>query len=208
MTASFNLAQLANNLNTSGQLDATDGLTGLIANANLASSGTPSSSTFLRGDRTWSTAAIGRIRQVVQTKNSTAYATTSGSLTEINSSLRTSITPLSSSSLIMILFNANVMQGDSDSGLGYIQMYRGVGGTNLTGTGFSFPTGIYTGGGQAGGAYNGNSVFIDAPATTSSITYTPYWAVSFGTYRLNNNRGGLTLQNRGITTLTLMEIEP
>lgn len=55
MTAAFNLAQLANNLNTSGQLDATDGLTGLVANANLASSGTASSSTYLRGDRTWQT---------------------------------------------------------------------------------------------------------------------------------------------------------
>lgn len=58
MTAAFNLAQLANNLNTSGQLDATDGLTGLVANANLASSGTASSSTFLRGDRTWASAGL------------------------------------------------------------------------------------------------------------------------------------------------------
>lgn len=55
MTQAFNLAQLANNLNTSGQLDATDGLSGLIANANLASSGTASSTTFLAGDRTWQT---------------------------------------------------------------------------------------------------------------------------------------------------------
>lgn len=59
MTQAFNLAQLANNLNSSGQLDATDGLSGLIANANLASSGTPSSSTFLAGDRTWKTAGGG-----------------------------------------------------------------------------------------------------------------------------------------------------
>lgn len=58
MTAAFNLSQLANNLNSSGQLDATDGLSGLIANANLASSGTASSSTFLRGDRTWATAGL------------------------------------------------------------------------------------------------------------------------------------------------------
>ena len=58
MTQAFNLAQLANNLNTSGQLDATDGLNGLVANANLASSGTPSSTTFLRGDRTWATAGL------------------------------------------------------------------------------------------------------------------------------------------------------
>lgn len=58
MTQAFNLAQLANNLNTSGQLDATDGLSGLAANANLASSGTANSSTFLRGDRVWATAGL------------------------------------------------------------------------------------------------------------------------------------------------------
>lgn len=34
MTAAFNLSQLANNLNTSGQLDATDGLTGAVPVAN------------------------------------------------------------------------------------------------------------------------------------------------------------------------------
>lgn len=58
MTAAFNLSQLANNLNGSGQLDGTDGLTGLINNSNLASSGTPSSTTFLRGDRVWSAAGL------------------------------------------------------------------------------------------------------------------------------------------------------
>ena len=58
MTQAFNLSQLANNLNTSGQLDATDGLNGLVANDNLASSGTASSSTFLRGDRTWANAGL------------------------------------------------------------------------------------------------------------------------------------------------------
>lgn len=34
MTQAFNLAQLANNINTSGQLDATDGLTGSVPVAN------------------------------------------------------------------------------------------------------------------------------------------------------------------------------
>jgi hypothetical protein len=34
MTAAFNLSQLANNLNTSGQLDATDGLNGIVPVAN------------------------------------------------------------------------------------------------------------------------------------------------------------------------------
>lgn len=42
MTQAFNLSQLANNLNTSGQLDATDGLTGLVP---LANGGTGASNT-------------------------------------------------------------------------------------------------------------------------------------------------------------------
>lgn len=42
MTQAFNLSQLANNLNTSGQLDATDGLSGLVP---LANGGTGASNT-------------------------------------------------------------------------------------------------------------------------------------------------------------------
>ena len=75
MTQAFNLAQLANNLNTSGQLDASDGLYGVLPLANggvgastqsgarsnlglgslatVTPSGTGSSSNFLRGDNTW-----------------------------------------------------------------------------------------------------------------------------------------------------------
>jgi hypothetical protein len=78
MTAAFNLAQLANNLNSSGQLDATDGLTGLITNANLASSGTASSTTFLRGDRTWGTppsASIATTGEAIAGTNNTNFIT-------------------------------------------------------------------------------------------------------------------------------------
>ena len=64
MTQAFNLSQLANNVNTSGQLDATDGLVGLVDNANLASSGTASSSTYLRGDRTWASVPAGTVTSV------------------------------------------------------------------------------------------------------------------------------------------------
>lgn len=75
MTQAFNLAQLANNLNTSGQLDASDGLYGVLPLANggvgastqsgartnlglgslatVTPSGTGTSSNFLRGDNTW-----------------------------------------------------------------------------------------------------------------------------------------------------------
>lgn len=81
MTQAFNLSQLANNLNTAGQLDATDGLTGAVPVANggtgatvastartnlglgtlatLSPSGTANSTTYLRGDNTWATVSGG-----------------------------------------------------------------------------------------------------------------------------------------------------
>ena len=83
MTQAFNLSQLANNLNTSGQLDATDGLTGAVPVANggtgatvastartnlglgtlstLSPSGTANSTTYLRGDNTWATVSTGGV---------------------------------------------------------------------------------------------------------------------------------------------------
>jgi hypothetical protein len=66
MTQAFNLAQLANNLNTSGQLDATDGLSGTVP---IANGGTGQSS------------ASGAINALLptQTGNSGRYLTTNGS---------------------------------------------------------------------------------------------------------------------------------
>jgi hypothetical protein len=129
-------------------------------------------------------------------------------LVEINSALRLSIIPTSISSNVIVILCANMMQADSDSGNGAVWMYRGVGGTNLTGASVPAVSSVYTGGGQSAGAYNGTFIWIDAPSTTSAITYTPYWAASFGTYRLNANKGGGTVTNRGLTTITLMEILP
>jgi hypothetical protein len=66
MTQAFNLAQLANNLNTSGQLDATDGLTGALPIANGGTGQTSASS------------AINALLPT-QTGNSGRYLTTNGS---------------------------------------------------------------------------------------------------------------------------------
>jgi hypothetical protein len=103
MTQAFNLAQLANNLNTSGQLDATDGLSGLVTNANLASSGTASASTFLRGDRSWAT-VIQRIVQVISTTSTTTSSTSSTTYSDAVG-LTLGITPSSSSNKILCIAN-------------------------------------------------------------------------------------------------------
>jgi hypothetical protein len=61
MTQAFNLSQLANNLNTSGQLDATDGLTGAVPVANggtgLTSVGT-SGNVLTSNGSIWTSTAI------------------------------------------------------------------------------------------------------------------------------------------------------
>ena len=46
--------------------------------------------------------------------------------------------------------------------------------------------------------------FLDAPATTGAVIYSPYWSVSGGTIYMNRDAGGDT--NRGVSTITVMEV--
>lgn len=127
MTQAFNLAQLANNLNTSGQLDATDGLTGLIANTNLASSGTASSSTFLRGDRTWQTVTQ-KLLAFSSSQFDTAYNSTSSSWT--NTPYSISITPTSASSTIILEFIGVAFAAQGWAGVN-IRLYDNTAGSQV-----------------------------------------------------------------------------
>lgn len=102
MTQAFNLAQLANNLNTSGQVDATDGLSGLVANSNLASSGTASSSTFLAGDRTWKTIPQNFLQMGICVETRQTFFSL-GSLTYVSlTGLQVTLTAQSNSSIILL----------------------------------------------------------------------------------------------------------
>ncbi len=209
MTQAFNLAQLANNLNTSGQLDASDGLTGLIANANLASSGSASSSTYLRGDRTWaSLPASGKILQVVYSQLNTTQSFASSSYNTI-SGLSCTLTPASTSSRFLVLFSC-VWAGQTGHGVAF-RMLR-------NGTFFNQPSGSYSlahtgneNNGSDGGAFASFST-VDSPATTSSLTYTVATGQeSAQTTILGVLSRGATSGEPGYpgnfpTTLTVMEI--
>lgn len=195
MTAAFNLAQLANNLNTSGQLDATDGLSGLVANANLASSGTASSSTYLRGDRTWA-AISGRILQQVSLNNTTIYTSTASTPTEVSTALRLSITPTATSSKILVCYSLPV--GGSFSGdNNFVYLYRNT-------TQLAYSTGFYTDYSNNQTAFTRVIMFIDTPSTTSAITYRIYSQVQSGYSQYINSRDGSVLSPS--TTAYALEI--
>jgi hypothetical protein len=201
MTQAFNLSQLANNLNTSGQLDATDGLTGLIANANLASSGTASSSTFLRGDRSWATVTQS-VLQVKQAYKTDVFTTTSGSYVDITG-LSVSITPSSTSSRILVCSTINC---DGYNAQAIFAMVRNstLIGQSTAGSSFNgFASSYGFGSGSAGSSMVVN--YIDSPSTTSAITYKIQVAKAggSGTVKVNqieNSTYGMT------SAITVMEI--
>lgn len=198
MTQAFNLAQLANNLNTSGQLDATDGLNGLVANANLASSGTASSSTYLRGDRTWASIVTSKVLQVVQTAYTGTDSTTAGGpSTFSNTSCTASITPSSSSNKVLAMISMPTYHG-SAAMQGGARIMRG---SSAAFSGIALDYWTSTGSGISG---NINIQWLDSPATTSSITYTAQFATwGGGTLQINRDYNG---NNNGVTYLTLLEI--
>lgn len=206
MTQAFNLAQLANNLNTSGQLDATDGLTGLVANANLASSGSPSSSTYLRGDRTWaSLPGFGKVLQVVQTVKSDTFQTTSSSYVDITG-YSVNITPSSTSSRILILGDLKATNMSThwtgtqllrNSTTIYVGTQAGFSGYTSTAYSASYIDGVF--------GYTGFT-FLDSPSTTSAITYkVQIQAIGGGTAavnRLQHNPYSVNVPS----SITVMEI--
>ena len=201
MTQAFNLSQLANNLNTSGQLDATDGLTGLIANANLASSGTASSSTFLRGDRSWATVTQS-VLQVKQAYKVDAFTTTSGSYVDITG-LSVSITPSSTSSRILVLATINC---DGYNAQAIFAMVRNstLIGQSTAGSSFNgFASSYGFGSGSAGSSMVVN--YIDSPSTTSAITYKIQVAKAGGSGTVKVNQ--IENSSYGMTSaITVMEI--
>jgi hypothetical protein len=208
MTQAFNLAQLANNLNTSGQLDATDGLSGLVANANLASTGTPNSSTFLRGDRSWvALPNPGKVLQVV----SQVYTghNIAGGTAFTNTGLTLAITPNVSTSRILVLMCMTIGGGTD----GFIQGLVQRNGTTLVisdAVGSSTRSTFSQRAPEIQGTYNINWTYLDSPGTTSAITYSvavrnkPTTGAVW--YMNQSETTGDENRSTGVSTLTLMEI--
>jgi len=137
-------------------------------------------------------AAPSKVLQVIQGTLSSAFSTSSSSY--VTTGLTASITPIFSTSKILIMYNGSITSNPASQFSAYTTIYRNS--TNLeitSGRGFNECT-FLTGG------YNGTCTtgsFLDSPATTSSTTYTIYLK---GTQTTTFPTDGAT------ATITIMEI--
>lgn len=137
----------------------------------------------------------GSVLQIVQGSTSTGVTTTSS--TPVTTGLTASITPLFSTSKILILVSQN---GIAVSG----SIYSGYCGILLRGAtqlGIFASSYLYTASSVAQGSGCANFVYLDSPATTSSTTY------STSMYQQSGGAGNVLAQTGScLSTITLMEI--
>ncbi len=140
----------------------------------------------------------GSVLQVVQTTTNSNITTGSNSF--VASGLTLSITPLSSSNKILIMLNGGNYFNTTAGGEAWTVMYRSIGGG-----GYSQLPAPYNQILDIAGAYSAtlrishSIMVLDSPATTSSITYQPYFSTNgTGTAYFN--------ANSPVLTFTLMEI--
>jgi len=150
--------------------------------------------TLSGGVPTWAAApAPSKVLQVVQGSTSTQVAVTStGSTTATG--LSVSITPLFSTSKILVFVSQNVFIQGSSQNAGTIYLYRN--GSQIGTTG-SYPIWA-TNSSETGQIYNIS--YLDSPATTSSTTYATYQSMYSGTKMATQRDGGTA------STIILMEI--
>jgi hypothetical protein len=136
-----------------------------------------------------------KVLQVVNAYTATGTSTTSG--TAVDTTLSATITPLFSTSKILILMSANAYTARASSisyGDAYLYIVRGS--TQLVNgrTGINFNTLTWTDMFAAQNCY----VYQDTPATTSATTYKMQISTS--------NSQNLTVPFQSFATMTLMEI--
>ena len=138
----------------------------------------------------------GAVLQVVSATDATINSTTSASPSA--TTVTASITPKFATSKILVLMNvANVYNPITANTSTDLFIYRGV--TRI----MTFGSEIgYKAGTSAASLQNSSTVYLDSPATTSSTTYTLYFA--------RNDSAGSTSINSGggaTSSITLMEIQ-
>jgi len=147
----------------------------------------------------------GSILQVVQTVKTDTFSTSSTSLVQITG-LTVSITPSSASNRILVLFNgmASANNGENIS----LQLQRNttpifIGDASGSRLQCFYGANSYNG----AGGFPMSAMFLDSPATTSSITYSVYMRTSAATVFLNRTVTDEDSVNRGRTASSIIVME-
>jgi hypothetical protein len=162
MTVAYNLSQLANKVNTSGQLDASTGLVNALPAISGVNLTNLNASNLASGTVPNARLTNGSVIQTVYGSASTVTSTRSASYVDATDCYVT-ITPTSATSKILVNFsvNAQVDAYTTDGVQCVIQIVRNstaLGNTAINGFGAVFSANLPL-------------MFLDSPATTSSITY-------------------------------------
>jgi hypothetical protein len=181
---------------------------GLLPNANIEAV----AASKLTGQVPDANAPSGSVIQIVQVKKTDTFSTNSQSFVDITG-LSASITPTSASNTILVCANFNA-SGDQHSDIRLVRGSTPIAIGDASGSQIQSTFHFYMGMSSSGGGYNIYNLammWMDNPATTSSVTYKAQasnnWTSSYTTL-LNRTFQDQDAGYNGRTpsTITLMEI--
>jgi len=150
----------------------------------------------------WVNAGAAKILQVVSTSKTDAFTTNSTSLVEITG-LSASITPVSTSSKILVLVSGLTSISTNTNSLRFrLKRDSTYIGQSTGGTSANFSLALFPAVVAAGVNFSIN--FLDSPSSTSALDYQVDMSVSGGDGYINRNSASTAFGS--ITTITLMEV--
>jgi len=153
----------------------------------------------------------GNVLQVVSTTKTDTFSSSTGGFTDITG-LSVSITPTSTSSKILVMWNVDFGHSSTSSGV-KVRMVRDstpisigdqVGTNRARGTSAMFT--LYSNTNNT--SSNRSGTYLDSPSTTSAITYKAQGSITAGTYYVNRTGeyNDQAYESTGTSSITVMEI--